>query len=72
MTQHIALIEEIENLRKERNLLRTRIEVMVDAWPEFDDDDEPVDGAELVEWWGQEREKCKKVLASTPLEGGLR
>ena len=33
----------------------------LDDWPEFDTD-EPVDGADLVEWFGKFREECKEAL----------
>ncbi len=34
----------------------------VDAWPEFDDPDEPVNGGDLVEWFGEWRKRAKKVI----------
>lgn len=36
----------------------------IDDWPEFDTD-EPVDGADLVEWFAEWREQAKKVLEET-------
>ncbi|MDH7796389.1 hypothetical protein QBC99_002452 [Beijerinckia sp. GAS462] len=36
---------------------------LVEAWPEFDDDETPVNGADLVEWFAGFREQVKAHLA---------
>ncbi len=62
------------NPEPDRDLLRRAVE----AWPQFDAD-EPVDGADLVDWFAEWRHQAREVLRSEPVppavfvgvEGGL-
>jgi len=69
----------LTNPEPERDLVRRAVE----AWPQFDapgDEDEPVSGGDLVEWFSIWREQAKDLLAAQPasqpavfvgVEGGL-
>jgi hypothetical protein len=41
---------------------RVLLERAVDSWPEFDDEDEDVNGGDLVEWFSQWRDEVKDAL----------
>ncbi len=44
--------------------MRQLLQDAIDAWPQFDTD-EPVNGGDLVEWFGEWREQAKKQLDLT-------
>jgi hypothetical protein len=35
----------------------------IDAWPEFDDEHTPVNGGDLVEWFGAWRDRARQTLS---------
>ena len=37
------------------------LQVAIDAWPQFDTD-EPVNGGDLVDWFGEWRQQVKEAL----------
>jgi hypothetical protein len=42
--------------------IRDKLIELVNAWPEFDDDECDVSGSEVVEWLGEFREECKALI----------
>ncbi len=44
--------------------IRQLLQDAIDAWPQFDAD-EPVNGGDLVEWFGEWRQQVKKELDLT-------
>ncbi len=56
-----------DRLLLEKRRLRFRLESLVAQTVEFDED-EPINGADLIEWFAEERTKLINLLNEIPLE----
>lgn len=55
-------------------VLRDKLREAIDAWPQFDDPDAPVNGGDMVEWFGEWRREVIALLPAGDVrkaEGGL-